>query len=71
MEIGRAGLYVMTNGVRFELLFALVALLKMQPHYSQSSRENATPSNGTLPLTTPENTITYHNALCLSVQNFA
>ena len=25
----------------------LVTLLKMQPHYSQSSRENATPSNGT------------------------
>ena len=33
--LGRAGLYVMTNRVRFELLF-LVALLKMQPHYSQS-----------------------------------
>ena len=29
----------------------LVTLLKMQPHYSQSSRENATPSNGTSPLT--------------------
>ena len=28
----------------------LVALLKMQPHYSQSSRENATPSSGTSPL---------------------
>ena len=28
----------------------LVTLLKMQPHYSQSSRENATPSNGTSPL---------------------
>ena len=25
----------------------LVAPLKMQPHYSQSSRENATPSSGT------------------------
>ena len=24
--------------------------LKMQPHYSQSSRENATPSSGTSPL---------------------
>ena len=24
--------------------------LKMQPHYSQPSRENATPSNGTSPL---------------------
>ena len=24
----------------------LVTLLKMQPHYSQSSRENATPSSG-------------------------
>ena len=28
----------------------LVALLKMQPHYSQSSRENATPSSGTSPI---------------------
>ena len=25
----------------------LVTVLKMQPHYSQSSRENATPSSGT------------------------
>ena len=25
----------------------LVTLLKMRPHYSQSSRENATPSSGT------------------------
>ena len=25
----------------------LVPLLKMRPHYSQSSRENATPSSGT------------------------
>ena len=30
--------------------FILVTLLKMQPHYSQSSRENATPSSGTFPL---------------------
>ena len=28
----------------------LVTLLKMQPHYSQSNRENATPSSGTSPL---------------------
>ena len=28
----------------------LVTLLKMRPHYSQSSRENATPSSGTSPL---------------------
>ena len=28
----------------------LASLLKMQPHYSQSSRENATPSRGTSPL---------------------
>ena len=28
----------------------LVTLLKMQPHYSQSSRENATRSSGTSPL---------------------
>ena len=28
----------------------LVTLLKMQPHYGQSSRENATPSSGTSPV---------------------
>ena len=28
----------------------LVTLLKMRPHYSQSSRHNATPSSGTSPL---------------------
>ena len=28
----------------------LVTLLKMRPHYSQSSCENATPSSGTSPL---------------------
>ena len=28
----------------------LVTVLKMQPHYSQSSRENATPSSGTSPV---------------------
>ena len=28
----------------------LVTLLKMQPHYSQSSHKNATPSSGTSPL---------------------
>ena len=28
----------------------LVTLLKMRPHYSQSSRENATASSGTSPL---------------------
>ena len=28
----------------------LKTLLKMRPHYSQSSRENATPSSGTFPL---------------------
>ena len=28
----------------------LVTLLKMRPHYNQSSRENATPSSGTSPL---------------------
>ena len=28
----------------------LATLLKMPPHYSQSSRENATPSSGTCPL---------------------
>ena len=30
----------------------LVTLMKMRPHYSQSSRENATPSRGTSPLVT-------------------
>ena len=28
----------------------LVTVLKMQPHYSQSSRENAIPSSGTSPV---------------------
>ena len=28
----------------------LVTLLKMRPHYSQSTHENATPSSGTSPL---------------------
>ena len=28
----------------------LVIVLKMRPHYSQSSRENPTPSSGTSPL---------------------
>ena len=28
----------------------LITILKMQPHYTQSSRENATPSSGTSPL---------------------
>ena len=28
----------------------LVTLLKMRPHYSQSNRENETPSSGTFPL---------------------
>ena len=28
----------------------LLTLLKMQPHYSQSSRENETPSSSTSPL---------------------
>ena len=28
----------------------LVTLLKMRPYYSQSSRENATPSSGTSPV---------------------
>ena len=33
----------------------LVTLLKMQPHSSQSSRENATPSSGTYPLASYNN----------------
>ena len=28
----------------------LVTVLKMRPHYNQSSRENATPSSGTSPV---------------------
>ena len=32
----------------------LVTLLKMQPHYSHSSRKNATPSSGTSPLASYE-----------------
>ena len=32
----------------------LVTLLKMPPHYSQSSHENATPSSGTAPLASYE-----------------
>ena len=28
----------------------LVTVFKMRPHYSQSSRKNATPSSGTFPL---------------------
>ena len=32
----------------------LVTLLKMRPHYSHSSRENATPSSGTSPLASYE-----------------
>ena len=32
------------------ILVTLLAPIKMQPHYSQSSRENATPSSGTPPL---------------------
>ena len=31
----------------------LVTLLKMRPHYSQSGHENATPSSGTSPTTSP------------------
>ena len=32
---------------KFENVRPILTLLKMQPHYSQSSRENATPSSGT------------------------
>ena len=32
------------------ILVTLLKALKMRPHYSQSSRENATPSSGTFPL---------------------
>ena len=32
----------------------LITLLKMQPHYSQSSRKDATPSSGTSPLASYE-----------------
>ena len=39
----------------------LVTLLKMRPHYSQSSRENVTPSSGTSPLASYK-----ESALCRS-----
>ena len=40
----------------------LVTLLKMRPHYSQSSHENATPSSGTSPLASYEEVSTRHNS---------
>ena len=40
--------FEMTPG--FKPFTVLVTLLKMRPRYSQSSRENATPSSGTSPL---------------------
>ena len=40
----------------------LVTLLKMRPHYSQSSHENATPSSGTSPLASYEEVSTPHNS---------
>ena len=38
----------------------LVTLLKMRPHYSPSSRENATPSSGTSPLASYKEVLTPH-----------
>ena len=36
--------------------------LKMRPNYSQSSRENATPSSGTSPLAGPPSFLSGHTA---------
>ena len=41
----------------------LVTLLKMRPHYSQYSRENATPSSGTSPLASYKEVSTYPGVL--------
>ena len=40
-------LYYPKNQKMCDPILDLVTLLKMRPHYSQSSRENATPSSGT------------------------
>ena len=55
---------------------ALVTLLKMRSHYSQSGRENATPSSGTSPLAsykevTPQDfwsMVTFGKMISLSLQ---
>ena len=39
----------------------LVTLLKMRPHYSQSSRENATPSSGTSSLASYQEVPPHHH----------
>ena len=44
----------------------LGTLLKMQPHYSQSSRENATPPSGTSPLSSYEEVPPGRSYTCLS-----
>ena len=42
-----------------------LTLLKMRPHYSQSSRENATPSSGTSPLASYKEVLTPRGNLVL------
>ena len=48
-------------------ILVLVTLLKMRPHYSQSSRENATPFSGTFPLASYKEVPTPRNNLVLAV----
>ena len=43
-------LFYLKNQKMCDPILVLVTLLKMRPHYSQSSGENATPSSGTSPL---------------------
>ena len=42
----------------------LATLLKVRPHYSQSSRENATPSSGTSPLASCKEVLPPPGAFC-------
>ena len=46
----------------------LVTLLKMRPHYSQSSRENATPSSGTSPLASCKGVLPQDTDLIYQIQ---
>ena len=46
----------------------LVTLLKMRPHYSQSGHENATPSSGTSPTTSPLASYEQVDLPCFSIK---
>ena len=48
----------------------LVTLLKMRPHYSQSSRENATPVSGSSSLASSEEVPPYKLILWFKLQEF-